>query len=386
MYVAKKQTNCRRLVAIMLSVLMLMMQMPLNAFAVTVSDEVLTLENSVTVTGETQYAFTPTENGVYCFYSTTQDDTIDPVANLFDANKMHLAWNDDDGESMNFEISYELKAGVTYYVVASAYNDGAYSYTLSVKESDLSHIEIVTAPTCTLIENDTCNGNWMTDYDGKIVDRYFHYYIPEENVLENAVIKVHYKDGTSEQVSYYNAYGEPTGISSDWDFYQNPWKIGSDNQYYVTYKGMKALASATLVASPVSSMELTAIEHNTFFELNEATGQWSQYYGNIELDEPFFEYDIYTMRDSIVLSVTYTDGTIEQATVYDENGRYTGLSVYADQYLNPWTLGANSFEIWYKGACISGAASVVESPVESLRLVSDGGFTYTEFDTRNGHW
>ena len=64
---------------------------------------------------------------------------------------------------------------------------------------------------------------------------------------------------------------------------------------------------------------------------------------------------------------------------------YAGIYVYADQYLNPWSLGENEFEIWYRGACITATATVVESPVESIRVLP-GSYEYTEGDTMAGHW
>ena len=389
MRTSKKYSNFNRVLALFLSVVMLLMQAPMGVFAVDASVEetvkptgVLELDSSVTVESETLFAFTPEESGVYCFYSTSGEDT-DPKMRLLDENKKQLAQDDDGGEGLNFELHYELTAGTTYYVEAGAYSN-RYPYTLTVEASDLASIEIVSIPTFEVEEYDMLNGHFTTVYQDEIVDRYFVYY-PYEAMYQ-AVIKVNYKNGTSEEVAFYDEDKEWTGISMDWDFYNDPWTVGSDNHYYITYKGMKALANATVVASPVTNIELVSIENTEFVELDESTGYWSNYYQDLELDEEYFCYATEAMLPSIKLSVTYADGSTEQVSYLNDKEETTGIRIYSDQYQQPWSVGENEFEIWYKGACVTATATVVESDVESIRVIAGGSFEYTEFDTSCGYW
>jgi len=401
MSISKKHANFRKVMAAILSIVMLLVQLPMNVFAETFEETVpevdvvepevapvpggetaqLTLGTGVVVTTATTLTFTPDVSGVYCFYSGEALD-CDPFATLYDADHNELGYNDDGGGELQFEMHLALTAGVTYYLEAGAYSDH-FQYTVTVEESNLAGIEIVSCPAFETIQYDIQNGSWMTVYDGKIVDRYFNYHMPYE-VLSNIVIKVTYKDGTSKEIGYEDENGHFSGIYFEWDFYQNPWTVGSDNPFYINYKGMKAVGSATVTASPVAHMELVSIDNVEFVECDESNGYWSNYYYDIELKEPYFTY--FPNEQSIVLSVTYTDGTVREVQAYSEEAGWAGISTYSDQYLDPWTLGENTFEIWYQGACITTTATVIESPVESIEVISGGDFAYTEFDSKYGYW
>ena len=65
-----------------------------------------------------KFRFTPTEDGKYEIYSDAEGDTY---GYLYDAEGNQLAYND-DGEDMNFKITYELTAGTTYIIGAKYYS------------------------------------------------------------------------------------------------------------------------------------------------------------------------------------------------------------------------------------------------------------------------
>ena len=386
----KKHVYFKRTLATFLAVLMLFTQVPVSVFAVETTPEVevtaptgdLALGTGVTVTAKSLYSFTPSESGVYCFYSTTTGES-DPYACLLDADKKQLAQDDDGGGNLNFEINYALTAGETYYLEADAYSN-RFPYTLFVKTSNISSIELVYAPTFEIEEYDARYGTWSTVYNGEIVDRYFRYY--PYTAVEEAVLRVNYTDGTSKEIGNIGEEQNFSGISYDWNFSENPWTVGEDNHYYITYKGLKVLANATVTKSPVTSIEVLEITTPEFIEHDEATGSWTNYYQGIELEEEYFEYYSYMASESIKLLVTYEDGTTEEISYFDENEHSTGIRIYSDQYQNPWTLGENEFEIWYRGACTTATAIVTESPVESIEVISGGDYEYIEFDENCGYW
>ncbi|MBQ4069665.1 MAG: Ig-like domain-containing protein [Lachnospiraceae bacterium] len=91
----------------------------------------VTLTNS-----ETFFRFTPTVTGTYYFYSTSSYDTYGYV---YSETGTRLKNDDDSGESSNFEISYEFKAGTTYYLAARRYSNStplSASVTVSTTTSD----------------------------------------------------------------------------------------------------------------------------------------------------------------------------------------------------------------------------------------------------------
>jgi len=390
MKISEKNLILKRTLAIFLSVIMLFMQMPMGVLAIGAGEQEveqaasgLQLGSSVTVESKTTYAFTPEKSGMYRIYSSKNGDT-DPYVYLYDENKNLIAADDDSGGNLNFDLNYDMIAGATYYIEADSYREEI-SYVLTVEESEYLGIEIVSIPTFEVVENDVENGYWEARYQDEIVDRYFVYYA--EAVLDEAVVMLNYKDGHSEQLAFTDENGFRTGLSVEWDFYKNPWKIGNDNCYYITYKGMKAIANATVVESPVESIEVVSIGSTEFIEHDESRGYWTKYYFDIELDEKYFEYAVEDVARSVKLAVKYKDGSTEEVVYYDEEtDEYSGISFYSDQYKNPWTLGENEFEIWYKGFCITEKATVVETPVQSIRVVSGDDFEYTEFDESCGYW
>ncbi len=69
----------------------------------------------------TYIKFVPKKTGTYIFTSASEQDTY---GYLYDENKNVLANNDDDGDSGNFRIEYELTGGETYYWGVRYYNSG----------------------------------------------------------------------------------------------------------------------------------------------------------------------------------------------------------------------------------------------------------------------
>ena len=83
------------------------------------------------------YAITPTVSGTYNFYSTDNTDDngrYDTYGELYNAEMMNLASDDDGNGDRNFYISYHLQAGETYYFASRMLNQSLYSgsYTVNI--------------------------------------------------------------------------------------------------------------------------------------------------------------------------------------------------------------------------------------------------------------
>ena len=73
-----------------------------------------TYDASITTSGQIVYfAFTPTADGTFTIQSIGSCDTY---GNLYSSTKSLLATNDDGGTGNNFKLTYNMKAGTTYYV------------------------------------------------------------------------------------------------------------------------------------------------------------------------------------------------------------------------------------------------------------------------------
>jgi len=63
--------------------------------------------------GNVFYTFTPSVDGIYYFYSTTNN--CDPYGYVYDETGNLLASNDDGNGNLNFYMEVSLTAGKTYY-------------------------------------------------------------------------------------------------------------------------------------------------------------------------------------------------------------------------------------------------------------------------------
>jgi len=172
--------------------------------------------------------FTPTQSGLYTFYSDTRvyEDTY---AELYDANGNLLTSNDDSGGNGNFKISWDLAAGETYTLrVRYLSSDKTGSFNLVIKEYPVASIAF---DPVVLEENKGGYWSWSEGTE------YYRY-----NWQQNLTYTVTFKDGTVKQGTYYNAVeydGERFGIESTQDEQSgvNPWLVGNTYAASVKFGG-----------------------------------------------------------------------------------------------------------------------------------------------------
>jgi len=90
----------------------------------------LPLSDTIDVSGAQDYfKFTAQVSGTYTFYTT---GSLDTIGTLYGSNQGILISNDDDNSTnYNFNLSYILTAGETYYISVSAYSTNTGAYTLN---------------------------------------------------------------------------------------------------------------------------------------------------------------------------------------------------------------------------------------------------------------
>ena len=168
----KKQggKNMKRAIAWFLTFALLIASLPLGivaaeeAVATPASTEsesldypVLLLDTETTADVDTDggayFQFTPEYTDVYSFSS--YDSGCDPWCNLYDMQMNFLAGDDDNGEGVNFALTYLLEAGNTYIfkILWRGLAGGSYSMTMSFPVTlQATHSytdEIITEATCT---------------------------------------------------------------------------------------------------------------------------------------------------------------------------------------------------------------------------------------------
>lgn len=85
------------------------------------------------------FSFTPEKDGTYIF-SSASEDGVDPYVNLYDKKaeneKDYISTNDEGkGESNDFLLEYDLKAGTTYYYYVREYYGRDVTFTVNLTEA-----------------------------------------------------------------------------------------------------------------------------------------------------------------------------------------------------------------------------------------------------------
>ncbi|MGN0527448.1 MAG: hypothetical protein ACI4IF_08425, partial [Acutalibacteraceae bacterium] len=181
------------------------------------------------------------------------------------------------------------------------------------------------------------------------------------------ILTVNYKDGTKEVFSYkgdigfVNQKGESINeryLDYEFDFDKNPWVVGTNNYYEVSYAGIKAKVPVTIVKNNIKNAVYTPVKAIT---LRENTNGYTEI---DEKGEEYFSYylpynycaDMYGAQIGDKITVTYTDNSTEvyvlgkDGFVSQKTGEilrrcYYG-SDYYNRYKNHWVKGAdNSYPV-----------------------------------------
>ena len=237
-----KRFNCKKMLAVFLSVLLLTGLMATSAMGVSAApvaytdieaDETLTV--TLTVSQSTKYLrFIPEEDGEYIFYSTGYMDTYGV---LLDADEEILYSDDDSGEDYNFNIRYFLYAGNVYYLSLSIYGDGTGIFDVTAEAADvgfevdavLTVDEGITATNIPVDEPSYFSftpewSGWYTMYTtgdadtyGKLVDSEGNWYIFNDNTVDedNFSITYYFEEG----ITYYLIVWGYGGWTVNYDLY-----------------------------------------------------------------------------------------------------------------------------------------------------------------------
>ena len=206
------------------------------------------------------------------------------------------------------------------------------------------------------------------------------------------IITVNYKDGTKEVFSNKNGFGfinqKGEGINEryldyEFDFNKNPWAVGSDNYYEVSYAGVKAKVPVTIVKNNIKNAVYTPVKAIT---LRENTN------GYTEIDENGEKYFLYYLPYNSCagmcgvqigdkITVTYSDNSTEVYVLGKEGfvSQKTGEILrscyynydYDDQYENHWAKGKeNSYPVCLFGKYESNIkVNIVNAnPVKDIRI------------------
>lgn len=184
-------------------------------------------------------------------FDTDNYEFISSLGNIINTFDIDLYSNQDE----------EWVVGNDYYFTISYLGKYA-DIPASVIENPLESIEYIPVKDIVLYENASGYINYE-DGDG-YEEKRFTYYAP--SCIVGDTIVLHYKNGKTETYTYDN-YEEIYMFTNGTDFldenllriehYQHdePWTLGSDNYFYVSYLGIETPVQVTIVESPVERVE-----------------------------------------------------------------------------------------------------------------------------------
>lgn len=276
--------------------------------------------------------------------------------------KLKVTWSDGSVTEWEYDDSWMVdviklsldtsELNETGKVVISS-GDASVDLQFSIIENPVDYIELVSGTNRTYIEN--YNGEYEYNTDGA----FFYYYT---STPSDAVIKIVYKDGTSETAnvgSYINGYK----VNWNSEQYLAPWVLGTENQSTIEYLGAEVNLPITVVKNTVKSIEVVSGKITCY---ENADGHYNTYYdGETGNYVEYFYYD-YLIPDEITIKITYTDDTTKTVGVNDEVDGVE-FEVDSNQEEAPWTLGDdNAAIVSYLGVTAEIPVSIVENSVESL--------------------
>ena len=208
------------------------------------------------------YSFTPEEDGWYTFYSEFDsndgENWAEPWATLFEVTEdgqNSLVYNRNGRERINFEINYELTAGVTYLLKTAGDSEGV-EYTVTVEKPEVPISVTVELKEGAVPYVEGLDGYWTGEYvwneetGSEDYITYFHY--PTDEIQVKISVTAEYSDGTIRELN-------------DWSssYIMRDWKPGGENLYTVTYLDKSASISIPIISLAEYCASLRELELNS---------------------------------------------------------------------------------------------------------------------------
>lgn len=314
---------------------------------------------TVNIDQNNQYAyfrFIPDEDGFYSFYS--YDSDHDTYGYILNSDMEEITSDDDSGDGTNFNVKYQLEAGVTYVLKARFLNtENSGSFKVCVEQTKyVTALEIVSPPERTEYVEGFVNADNINYYGLKL--------------------KVTWSDGSTTDWKY----------DYDWSvddeyIYRDASNIDETGNVELTCGEVSVTLTLTIIENPVDHIEIVSGTDNSYVE------NYNGYIDENEDGEFFYYHNSYP--SDAVIKIVYTNGSSETARVGETVNGYS-ISWEHNQYNEPWVVGANNKSIvTYLGHTVILPITVKENTVTGIEVVS-GKVTCIEnaygYETGNGYY
>ncbi len=250
---------------------------------------------------------------------------------------------------------------------------------VTVKKNPVEKLEFVSGDV-SIVEN---TGYYTSIYDPEKEEYIKYYCYSYSQFYSDIYVKIVYTDSSFEIVNLQNSVDGYYFNFND-EQHKNPWCLGSDNYFTVSYLNKSVNVSVTIVESPVEKIELVSGEA-TFIE---NTGGYENSYYDEETDEyiDYYYYSYYSVLNDLSVEIIYKDGSSKVVNLANNyvDGYYLRLN--DEQDINPWVLGSdNYFTVSYLGASLQIPVTIVESPVERIEIIKSPTKVYVFGDEIYGY-
>ncbi|MBQ8600269.1 MAG: S-layer homology domain-containing protein [Clostridia bacterium] len=372
----------RKVWSFVIMVMMLISMLGTVAFAETAATA-LTLGTSVEVEiaeedGIAVLTFTPEKSGKYIIYS--DDDSADPYVFLYDSAHEEIAYSDDEGDDLNFQLNIDLTAGESYTLECSAYSAGTYNVAVvesPVKSFAVNELTLYEGVDSTLTSDDDADTGLTPEYN------YYSLYGRSFSVTFNDGTV---KNSTNGEVKYGDLVFSIDEVIAD-QSYTNQWTVGNTYTATAMMMDMADEFPVKIEASPVKEAKaekLYLVEGTR----RHTTSEWNE---TLQEHVYFDKYDIPAPE----VTVTLKDGTELYGKYSVEfNKNAYSINVTTDQsYSNQWTVG-NTYtaKVNVMGVETTMEVEIIESPFASVAAEDVSiieGTSYwenSELNPETGEW
>ena len=267
---------------------------------------------------------------------------------------------------VNLQESKDIE---TTGLVTATVEDASVDLTFTVISDPVDRLEVVEPSQYQYVMN--TEGEWRTGPDSSS----WYFYGNWDN-LNDAKVKVYFKDGTSKTADLdgdLNGYWVEMLDTQTKDH----WTVGSDNVITFSYLGHTASMNVTVVENPVDHLEAPKGSVITVMERVNGYLHWSS------------ENWIYNLTDAAVanalVTIVYTDGTRKTAKIWDEVDGYYVNSDSSDQNVKPWTVGGENYATaTYLGKEVRIPVTVAPNPLKSITVTDSPTREYVYGDPAYG--
>lgn len=342
----------KRFLSLILTVVMAASVIPASVLRAAADNGTIALNTNVNITCKSAgnwdvRKFTPTQDGTYIFSSTGSLDTLGYIA-LEEGAAENKDIADDGGAGENFAVTFDMKAGTTYYLGSTVITGPVGTYTVKVVKFDVDDGSIkplaLSSSTAVITSESkgqkflsctpTVSGKYIFEssgsYDtmGYVFDNYWRQiaYSADGGTAQNFQITLDLEGGKT----YYFGYSTTSTDTVTFNVLL----------YLTTY-----IKSVKLVTAPEKESYLKGVDASA------VTGSSNSYHVELNLS-------------GLVFQINYSNGSSVEKSY--NTGSLRGFSCETSCDL---PLGSSNISFTYMGNRSSFSVSVIESPVASLQIV-----------------